>query len=311
MAKEKEKIVTVNIADEGEEKNEVKITVKRPSSNVMSKAQRISAKVWTDCVRDGIMTKKELAKFMREQGIWNKDKDSDQEKITQEIVNLEKRLFIGKATQKNKLSATEAKEIAIDMRRKRAELRDLIGERLALEANTADSLSDNARFDFLVANCTYDSDGELVYKTLDDYNADSDSPIAFAAANALAQIMYSIDKDFESNLPENRFLKQYNFVNDDLALINESGETVDLEGRRVNELGQYIDDKGNRVDKDGNRLDADGNYIPKVKYFSDSGEELKPKSDSATATKAKPQKTTKAKQQTTEEVEETEEDTDS
>ena len=32
MAKEKEKIVTVNIADEGEEKNEVKITVKRPSS---------------------------------------------------------------------------------------------------------------------------------------------------------------------------------------------------------------------------------------------------------------------------------------
>jgi hypothetical protein len=276
MAKAKEKIVDVKLTD-GEEDTKVKIVVKRPTSNLMSRAQRVSAKAWTDCVRDGIMTKKELAKFMREQGIWSKDKDQEQEAITSEIVNLEKKLYVNGSKGSHKLTTSEAKEIAIQMRRKRAELRELIGERLALEANTSEALSDNAKFDFLVANSTYYEDGELVYKSLDDYQAESDGEIAFAAASALAEIMYSIDKDFESNLPENKFLKKFNFVNDDLALVNESGETVDLEGRRINEFGYYINSKGKRTDRDGNELDEDGNYIPSVTYVDDSGKTVSEK----------------------------------
>lgn len=289
MAKIKEKVVDVKLTEEGQD-NTVKIVVKRPSSSLMSKAQRVSAKAWTDCVRDGIMTKKELAKFMREQGIWSKDKDKEQEEITSEIVNLEKKLYVNGSKGSHKLTTSEAKNIAIEMRKKRAELRELIGERLSLEANTAESLSDNARFDFLVANCAYYEDGELVYKTLDDYQANSDSEIAFAAASALAEMMYAIDKNFEANLPENRFLKEFNFVNDDLALVNEEGETVDLDGRRINEFGYYINEDGKRTDRDGNELDEDGNYIPSVTYVDDSGKPVspeKPKSTKRTATRKK------------------------
>lgn len=275
MVKIKEKVVDVKLTEEGQD-NTVKIVVKRPSSNLMSKAQRVSAKAWTDCVRDGIMTKKELAKFMREQGVWSKDKDKEQEGITSEIINLEKKLYINGSKGSHQLTTSEAKNIAIEMRKKRAELRELIGERLALEANTAESLSDNARFDFLVANCTYYEDGELVYKTLDDYQVNSDSEIAFAAASALAEMMYAIDKNFEANLPENRFLKEFNFVNDDLALVNKEGETVDLDGRRINEFGYYIDEDGKRTDRDGNKLDEDGNYITSVTYLDDSGNPVSP-----------------------------------
>lgn len=288
MAKIKEKVVDVKLTEDGQD-NTVKIVVKRPSSNLMSKAQRVSAKAWTDCVRDGIMTKKELAKFMREQGIWSKDKDKEQEAITSEIVNLEKKLYVSGEKGSHKLTTSEAKNIAIEMRKKRAELRELIGERLALEANTAESLSDNARFDFLVANCAFYEDGELVYKTLDDYQSDSDSEIAFAAASALAEMMYAIDKNFEANLPENKFLKEFNFVNDDLALINDNGETVDLQGRRINELGYYINDEGKRTDRDGNELDEDGNYVPAVTYVDDSGNAVsaKPKVAKKTPRKKK------------------------
>lgn len=295
MAKIREKVVDVTLTEEGHEGETVKITVKRPSSSIMQKAQRVAAKSWTDCVRDGIMTKKELSKFMRQQGIWDKAKDSEQEEISQEIANLEKKLYIGNKSS-HTLKTSEAKDIAIKMRQKRAELRDLIAERMALEANTADALSDNARFDFLVASCTYDEDSQLVYKSLDDYSEKSDGEIAFAAASALAEMLYSIDKDFEQSLPENKFLKEFNFVNDDLSLVNSEGQTVDLEGRLINVFGQYIDDKGNRVDKDGNALDDNGNYVASVTYVDDSGKELSPKTKAKKPVRrTKKQKSTESK----------------
>lgn len=272
MSKEKDKVVEVKVKD-GEGEKTVKIVVKRPQSAVMSQAQRVSAKAWTDCVRDGIMTKKELSKFMKEQGIWDKGKDVEQDKISADIIALEKKLYVGDS--KNaKVKASEAKNIAIEMRKKRNELRELIAEKMALEQNTAEAISDNARFEFLVASCAFYENGNKVYNSIDEYTEQSDSEIAFAAATALAQMMYSIDKDFEANLPENKFLKQYHFVNDDLSLVNEKGETVDLEGRRINNLGQYINDEGQRTDKDGNILDEHGNYIPSVVYVDDKGKKV-------------------------------------
>lgn len=274
MSKEKDKVVEVKVKD-GDTEKTVKIVVKRPQSAVMSQAQRVSAKAWTDCVRDGIMTKKELAKFMKEQGIWDKGKDVEQDKITSEIIDLEKRLYVGEG-KNSKLKTAEAKNIAIEMRKKRNELRELIAEKMALEQNTAEAISDNSRFEFLVANCTFYENGNKVYSSLDEYIEKSDSEVAFAAATAMAQMMYSIDKDFEANLPENKFLKQYHFVNDDLSLVNEKGETVDLEGRRINNLGQYINDEGQRTDKDGNVLDENGNYVPSVVYVDDKGKKVNP-----------------------------------
>lgn len=263
-----EKVVEVKVDNNG--KTEVvKLLVKKPNNVILSQAQRIGAKAWTDCIRDGIMTKKELEKFMRQQGIWDDNKDEQQQKIVQEISDLEKQLYVGN----RKLKTSEGKNIAIQMRIKRNKLRELIAEKLSLEQNTAESLSDNARFDFLVANCTYYENGQRVYKDLEDYKDKADSEIGFSAATALAGLIYSVDKEFEAKLPENKFLKMFNFVNEDLTLVNNKGEMVDADGRRIDENGFYIDDNGNRTDRDGNKLDENGNYVPTVEYVTDeSGE---------------------------------------
>lgn len=267
MKNSSEKIVEVKTEKEGKTET-VKLLIKKPNNVVLSQAQRIGAKAWTDCIRDGIMTKKELEKFMKQQGIWDEDKSQEQQKIVQEIADLEKHLYIGN----KKLKRSEGKDIALKMRIKRNELRDLIAERLSLEQNTAESLSDNARFDFLVANCTYYENGQKVYTDLEDYKQNADSDIGFAAASALAGLIYSVDKDFEARLPENKFLKTFNFVNDDLSLVNDKGEMVDAEGRRIDQNGFYINDKGQRIDKEGNLLDENGNYIPTVEYIEDEQE---------------------------------------
>lgn len=263
MSKDKNKVVTVKLEDG----HEMKILIKKPQGPVLNEAQRIGAKVWTDCIKDGIMTKQELGILMKEKQIWGDKQEKIQSRLNQEIAELEKRLFINGG---KKLKKSEAKKIAIEMRVKRNELRRLISEKLSLEQNTAESISDNAKFDFMVSKCTYDESGNRpIYNSIQDYNDNSDSPTAFAAASALAELIYSLDKDFESNLPENKFLITQHLVNEDLALVNSNGETVDIEGRRINENGYYINDKGERTDVDGNLLDEDGNYIPTVEYVDD------------------------------------------
>jgi hypothetical protein len=273
MSQDKEKTVDVTITKDGKEEV-VKIVVKRPSSSLISSAQRVGAKAWTDCVREGIMTKKELEKFMKEQGIWDEGKDEEQKKVVQEIADLERSLYVSGNAGK-KLKASEGKNIAIQMRIKRNELRDLIADKMSLEQNTAESISDNVRFDYLVANSVFYQNGQKVYNDLDDYKERSDDQIAFSAASSLASMMYSIDRDFEAKLPENKFLKMFHFVDDNLSLVNDKGETVDTDGRRIDKQGYWLNDQGQRVDKDGNVLDENGNYIPTITYIDDEDKEVK------------------------------------
>ena len=176
MAKEKQKTVEVTL-DGGKK---VKVVVRKPTNRVSGEAQRIGAKVWTDCIRDGIMTKKELEVVMKSNGMWDKAKQESQDSIIADLRDLEKKLYLGKKGSKMKLS--QAKDIAFKMRKKRLELRDLLAQKIELEGNTAESLSENAKFDYLVANCTFYEDGKNVYNSLEEYNDKSEDPIAFGAA---------------------------------------------------------------------------------------------------------------------------------
>ena len=277
MATKTEKTVDVELEDG----SKTKIIVKKPSNAVMSAAQRKGALIWTQCIQEGVMTKKELEKILDDRGIWTKDKAKEQVKILTDISKLEKELFLGRG---EILKTSEGKKIAIQMRRKRIELRDLLAEKVSLEQNTAESLSDNAKFDYIVSQCTFDEHEQPVYNGIDDYSNRNDDPIAFAAAQALATMLYSLDKDFEMKLPENKFLAKFEYIDDDLHLVNKSGHKVDTENRLVNELGQFIDEEGKRVDIDGNPLDEDGSYIPTTKFEVDDNP--KPKTRKRT-TKAK------------------------
>jgi hypothetical protein len=290
MIQDKEKKIDVTVDNQ-----KVTLVIRKPNNALMSQAQRVGAKAWTDCVREGIMTKKELEKFMKEQGIWDDGKDEEQKKIVKEISDLEKKLFVSGADKSSKLRASEGKEIAIEMRVKRNELRDLISERMSLEQNTAESISDNSRFDFLVSSCTFYENGNKVYTSLEDYKERSDGEIGFAAATALASMLYAVDKDFEAKLPENKFLKMFNFVNEDLSLVNASGETVDLEGRRIDKQGYFLNEEGKRVDKEGNVLDEFGNYVPQVTYVDDKNNVIQPESSSASEPETKPEVEVKTK----------------
>lgn len=242
----------------------VKIYVQVPSSHVVQRADRYKAKIWTECIEDGIKTKEELATIMEQRGIWDQSHKKKEAELVVQIQKLEKELYLGKGSKK--ASVSEGKKIAIEMRQLRNSLRELILEKMNMESNTAEALADNARFDFLVASCTYYENGDNVYNGIDDYNEKSADEIAFAAASALASLMYNYTSDTEKSLPENKWLMHFNLVNEDLSLVNDKKELIDLDGRKINEQGHYINEKGQRIDIDGNLLDEDGNYVIQVDY---------------------------------------------
>jgi hypothetical protein len=299
-----EKFIDVEVED-GDETKTVKILVRKPTNAVMTAAQRKGALVWTQCIQEGVMTKKELEKILEDRGIWSKEKDRYQAEILDDITGLEKKLYLG--DRGTKLKTSEGKKIAINMRRKRLELRDLLAERITLEQNTAESLSDNAKFDYIVAYCTFDSNEQPVYEDIDDYSNRSDDPIAFAAAQALAAMMYSLDKDFEEKLPENKFLKKFEYVNSELHLVNKDGHKIDVEGRLVDEDGFFVNEDGDRVDTEGNLLDEDGAYIPTNEYEVDDRPKPRPKRK---ATKKKEEPVEAEVEEAEEEEETTEESSD-
>ena len=254
---------TVKIEETGEE---VDMYVLKPNNDIITKADMYRAKMWNKCIRDGIIIKKELSILMEERGIWNQEKSNNEEAIGKEIQQLERKLYRGENGKRPKVS--EGQRIAIDMRNLRLKLRDLITERITLEENTAEALSDNARFDYFVAECTFYKDGRKVYDGVEDYSQKNSDEIAYAAAALLGDILYSLDPNFEGSLPENKWLKAFNLVDDELSLINVEGDLVDTHGRKVNENGYFIDDKDNRVDINGVPLSEDGNYVM-VDYEND------------------------------------------
>ena len=273
MANQKEKIVDVTL-DNGDK---VTIKVVKPTNRLNSRAQRIGATVWTQCIQDGVMTKQELMQLMENKGIWGKAEQNKQDEIQADIAALEKQLFINK---KKKIKLSEAKGIAMKMKEKRIELRDHIAKRLEREGNTAEALSDNAKFDFLVANCTLWENGNKVYNNLDEYQDSGDDSLAFTAAATLAEMIYAIDSEFEKALPENAFLRAAGIINDEMQYVDKDGNRVDSKGKKINDLGWYLDDDGNRVDVDGNRLNEDGTFVAQVSYIDDeTGEEVSIKAE--------------------------------
>lgn len=73
----------------------VTIYVTKPSNEVMSNADIHRAKVWHKCIRNEVMTKKELKAFMEKNNKWDKEKSDKEEDIGKKITDLEKTLYRG------------------------------------------------------------------------------------------------------------------------------------------------------------------------------------------------------------------------
>jgi hypothetical protein len=266
--------ITVNNTD-------TELVVKSPSVTDQREAQKVFNKAFTDAINAKSIVRAKMDDVLREQGLWDDAKQKQLNKLQNEILEGERKLA------KGGIKLKDAKEVAIEMKKVRDQIRDLISVRTSLDVNTAEGQADNARFNYLVSACVVykDNEDKKYFNNLDDYLERIDDQAALKGAQLLANMIYGLDNDYEKNLPENKFLLKYKFVNEDLRFINNNGKLVDKEGRLIDENGRYINDSGEFVDKDGNRVNENGDYIVDAEPFLD--DEGKPIDDPST-TQSKP-----------------------
>jgi hypothetical protein len=244
---------------------ETEFLVKTPSINDQREAQKVYNQAFTDAIKSKCVVRAKMDELLEDQGLWNQDKQIKFTKLQQDILDSERKLA------KGGISLKEAKEIAIQMKKDREEIRSLISVRTSLDNHSAEGQADNARFNYLVSSCLVynDSNKQPYFSNMEDYLNRSNEEVAIVAAQHLASMLYGLDNDYELNLPENKFLKKFKFIDEKLRYINKQGQLTDADGRLVDENGRYVDDKGNFVDKFGNRVDKDGEYVVEYKPFLD------------------------------------------
>lgn len=238
--------------------------VRTPSLNDQREGQKIYNQAFTDAIKSKSVVRAKLDDLLQDQGLWDTEKQAKFTSLQKELLEGEKKLA------KGGFGVNEARDLAIRMKTVRDEIRDLISVRTSLDNHSAEGQADNARFNYLVSVCVvYNDTKQPYFNSMEDYLNRSSEEIAILGAQNLANMLYGLDNDYESNLPENKFLKKYKFVDEKLRLIDKKGRLIDAEGRLVDDEGRFIDEQGNYVDKFGNKIDKDGEYIVDPQPFLD------------------------------------------
>ena len=223
------------IESKDKDDNLVKVMLKLPGAQEYRDSQVEYNKAFRKALDSGALLRQKLSDHMEQQGIWSKEKQAQNDKFVSEITAKEEML------KKGGIRLTEAKEIALELRGLRAEFRDFLAERNTLDQNSAEGQADNARFSELVRLCMLNPNTKQSYfPSQKDYDEAGDQPWVIEAASELAGMIYGLDPNYDNKLEENKFLKEFDFCNEELSLVNEEGHLVDVDNRLITEDGRYV-----------------------------------------------------------------------
>lgn len=276
----------------------VEYRVVRPTIEILTEANKLRRETFNQELEAGSLLRDQLEEELRKRELWNDDREANYQRLRVEIVDHEYTLA------KGGIKLADAKAIALRMKQKRGEMVGLLSARTDLDANTCEGKADAIRFNYLFANClVYSDSGEKYFPNgLTDYLLKQEDPVALAGATEFFYLISNTDQ-VDDKLPENKFLKQFNFVNEKYQLVDKAGKLVDHEGKHIDEDGNYIKWTNDKdfifVDVNGRELDDSGNFkVEFLPFLDDDGkpvgqeeeEEEKPVKKTTRKRKATPKK---------------------
>lgn len=212
------------------------VVIKPISSNALVKSQFVYNSSFKEALENGCLLKNKLFDYMKEQGLWDEKKDDEYKDLLTELSGLDRQLNSGKDADGKKLSVTQGQSIAMELHEKRSDLIKLTREKSSLDASTAESVADQAKFNFLLTKCVYDYKTQKpIYSNVDEYLEVGDNIDSLEIAQKFAEIFYGVDPDHEKTLTEFKFLKRFGFIDDEGNFINKEGQKVDINGDLIQE----------------------------------------------------------------------------
>lgn len=245
---------------------EVVVYVVKPDAKAWSEAKKESNKAFNEALKSGALLRAKIESYMVSQGLWDSAK-------TEMVLDINKKINEKiKSLKRGGIELEDARKMAIQIQDLRNQLNNLLAKQKELDNYSAEAQADNANFRSLTVSCVLDEEGKRVFRDLEDYEAKKEEPYAFEASSKLAEIAFDLNSDWQKELPENKFLIQYKFCDENLRLIDEKGRPVSREGKLIDENGRYINEEGQHVNYDGELVDENGDPIEEFKPFTKKGE---------------------------------------
>lgn len=222
---------------------EIKLCVRVPQYEDLESSDKVYAAKIASLVRENVgkrlLLRSQVNDFLKSTGVWT---DEDEKKIDQ--LNNEIDALLGKL-RKGGLKIGEGREIAIETMEKRKDIVRLSSKRQIFDDTTIEAVAETEKMDYLIYSCTvYADSGNSYWDSFEDMKNDKLSDAYRESAMVAYKVIYNVNPEFEKRLPENRWLKKYGFVDNDLNYLDrKTGEKVDRFGKPISELEQSIQKK--------------------------------------------------------------------
>ena len=268
-------LIPGEIEDGKFEAQEKEFAVVRPSLQLLNEANKLRSKLFTQLFESGTMLRQQVDTHLKDRNIWNEKLQAEYDAVQSEVIEKTQRL------ERGGIKLSEARDLAIEISEQRQQLVSMLVDRSDIDNLTCEGQADNERFNFLFANClVYNDTEEKVYPDgLEGYMKNTSTDVAVKGATEFYYLM-SNSESLDDQLPENRFLKKFNFVDDDMRFLERGTDRlITKEGKYIDENGFYIayNDDGTtyHVDTDGNqvedRVSSDDEPLP---FLDDDGNPL-------------------------------------
>ena len=253
--------------------HEQKYAVRVPTVEEIKKANAIRATSFNEALSRGDLLRDQLEGELRNRKLWNDKREAQYQTLRQEVLDGEFQL------QKGGIRLSQARQIALEMSQKRDEMITLLSSRTDLDSNTCEGKADAARFNYLFACClVYDeTDAPYFPRNIDDYLLNQDDPVAVAGASEFYYLISGNDS-IDQNLPENKFLHKFKFIDDKMRLIDKHGRLITDDGKHIDENGNFIkweeDGTYTKVDPTGRAVNAAGDFDVEHSPFLDDEDKI-------------------------------------
>ncbi len=185
-------------------------------------------KTYREELESGALLRGQLNSYLSDRKLWTDEMEAKLGTLQRVIDDGEKSLEEGN------IQLTAAKEIAIDMLRARNDQNEILANRQAMDANTAEAQADDAQFNCVIQQTlVYNDSGDLVFTNMDEYMNSEDAELLGAAFSNAMSTTYGDMDDYQRERPEIKFLQEFKFMDKKFNLLNEDGQTIDLDGNVI------------------------------------------------------------------------------
>jgi hypothetical protein len=208
--------------------------VMEPTINIDSAAKKIYMAEYNKALKNDSVPRDRLDDKLKELNLMTQEDYDKMDKLRNEIEELIKPLKTGG------IKLKEMKERAEKAQLLRLQLYGLISYRTKYDDLTAESVAEDARFNFIVYSCLLDENDKRVFNSYQDWENCTDNQLLEKAASTMVDILYPDRGNVFLTLPENEFLVKYGFYNKDLTPV----DTV----QEKEEFKPFLDDEDKPVE---------------------------------------------------------------